>query len=152
MDETRLGRCESGGLALKLLVWLEWIAFSASLVLLLGIAAFLYAWMPLLTRPCHIDNGETARNARGDVTEDQIIDCAVLGSAAEFRVSLRLAEAADFVTLVYYTPVSNVELRWADDDHLNVDLGKAKWLTPQIDHLGHVKISYTYSGAEPSLE
>lgn len=45
-----------------------------------------------------------------------------------------------------------LELRWLDDDHLNVDLGKAKWLTPQIDHLGHVKISYTYSGAEPSLE
>ena len=88
-------------------------------------------------------------NARGDVTEDQIIDCATLGSAAEFR---ELAEAADFVTLVYYDSVSNVELRWLDDDHLNVDLGKAKWLTPQIDHLGHVKISYTYSGAEPSLE
>lgn len=135
-----------------MLGWFEWIAFAASLVPILGVAAFLYAWMPLFTRPCHIDHGETAMNARGDVTEDQIIDCATLGSAAEFRVSLQLAEAADFVTLVYYDSVSNVELRWLDDDHLNVDLGKAKWLTPQIDHLGHVKISYTYSGAEPSLE
>jgi hypothetical protein len=43
-------------------------------------------------------------------------------------------------------------LRWIDDKNLSVDLGKVTWLTPQIDHLGHVKISYSYSGAEPSLE
>ena len=136
---------------MKLLLWLEWVAFAASLAPVLGVAAFLCAWMPL-TRSCHIDHAEAARNALGDVTENQIIDCAVLGSAAEFRVSLQLAKAADFVTLVYYYPVSNIHLRWLDDDHLNVDLGKAKWLTPQIDQLGHVKIAYIYSGAEPSLE
>jgi hypothetical protein len=50
--------------------------------------------------------------------ENQIRDCAVL---AEFRVSLRLAEASD------------------DDDHLSVDLGKVKWLTPQIGQLGRIK-------------
>jgi hypothetical protein len=46
------------------------------------------------------------------------------------------------------TPV----LRWIDDKNLNVDLGEVKWLAPQIDHLDPIKISYTYSGAEPSLE
>jgi len=29
---------------------------------------------------------------------------------------------------------------------------QVKWLTPQISQLGRVTISYTYSGAEPSLE
>jgi len=133
------------GLAVKLLGWLEWIAFAVSLVPILGVAAF-------LTKPCRIDHAEAVANARGEVAEAQIRDCAILGSAAEFRISLRLAEASDFTPLVYYDPVSNVELRWGDDDHLNVGLGKAKWLTPQIGHLGHVKISYTYSGAGPSLE
>ncbi len=76
----------------------------------------------------------------------------MLGSAAEFRVSLRLAEALDFTPLVYYDSVSNIHLRWLDDDHLSVELGEVKWLTPQILHLGRVTISYTYSGAEPSLE
>ena len=35
---------------------------------------------------------------------------------------------------------------------LSVDLGEVTWLTPQINHLGRVTISYSYSGAEPSLE
>jgi hypothetical protein len=137
---------------MKLLRWLEWIAFAASLVSIFAVAAFLYAWMPLFTRPCHIDHAEAVANARGDVTEDQIRDCAVLGSAAEFRVSLRLATASDFTMLVYYDSVSNINLRWLDDEHLSVDLGEVKWLTPQISQRGHVKISYTYNGAEPSLE
>ncbi|MGO8845909.1 MAG: hypothetical protein ACLQFI_11370 [Methylocella sp.] len=137
---------------MRLLHGVEWIAFAASLVPIFGVAAFLYAWMPLLTRPCHIDRGEAVANARGDVTEDQIRDCAVLGSAAEFRVSLRLATASDFTTLVYYDSVSNINLHREDDDHLSVDLGEVTWLTPQINHLGRVTISYSYSGAEPSLE
>ena len=43
-------------------------------------------------------------------------------------------------------------LRWIDDDHVSVGLGKVTWLTPQFGQLGHVKISYTYSGAESSLD
>ncbi|MGH6838387.1 MAG: hypothetical protein ACREDT_06240 [Methylocella sp.] len=136
---------------MKFLRWLEWIAFVASLISILGVATFVYAWLPFFTRPCHIDHAEEADNSRGDVAEDQIRDCALLGSAAEFRVSFRFAAASDFIPLVYYDPVSNIHLQWLDDDHLNVDLGEVKWLTPQIGHLGRVKISYAYSGAEPSL-
>ena len=43
-------------------------------------------------------------------------------------------------------------LRWIDDDHVSVGLGEVTWLTPQFGQLGHVKISYTYSGAKSSLE
>jgi hypothetical protein len=43
-------------------------------------------------------------------------------------------------------------LRWLNDDQLNVELGEVTCLSPQIGQLGHVKISYSYSGAEPSLE
>ncbi len=138
--------------AMKILRWFEWIAFAASLVPIFSLAAFIHAWMPVFTRPCHVDHAEAVTHARGDVTEDQIRDCAVLGSAPEFRVRLRLASASDFTALVYYDSVSNINLHWEDADHLSVDLGEVTWLTPQINHLGRVTISYSYSGAEPSLE
>jgi hypothetical protein len=66
-----------------------------------------------------------------------------------------LADKVDFIALVYFDQGPNMHepgLRWIDDKNLSVDLGKVTWITPQIDHLGHVTISYTYSGAEPSLE
>jgi hypothetical protein len=108
-----------------------------------------------LIKPCMIAHGNFARNGRGDFVEDQVRDCAIIGSAAEDRIGLKLAGAQGFIALVYYDqgpkPREPV-LRWIDDDHLSVDLGELKWLTPQIRYLGHVEITYTYSGAEPSLE
>ena len=63
-----------------------------------------------------------------------------------------MSSASDFTALVYYDSVSNINLHWEDAYHLSVDLGEVTWLTPQINHLGRVTISYSYSGAEPSLE
>jgi hypothetical protein len=34
----------------------------------------------------------------------------------------------------------------------DVDHGEVIWLTPQIYQLGRIRITYTHSGAEPSLE
>ncbi|MDQ6702771.1 MAG: hypothetical protein M3Z96_06530 [Pseudomonadota bacterium] len=102
-----------------------------------------------------IAHGNFAKNGRGDLVEDQVRDCAIIGSAAEDRIGLRLADTEDFIALVYYDQGPNLHepiLHWLDDDHVRVDLGKVKWLTPQIGQLGRIKISYTYSGAEPSLE
>lgn len=102
-----------------------------------------------------IAHGNFAKNGRGDLVEDQSRDCAIIGSAAEDRIGLSLADRVDFIALVYYDQGPNLHepgLRWLDDDHLSVDLGKVTWLTPQIRRLGRVTISYTYSGAEPSLE
>jgi hypothetical protein len=145
--------------AMKILRWLEWIAFAASAIILLPIAygagSFIYVFGPDLIKPCMIAHGNFARNGRGDFVEDQVRDCAIIGSAAEDRIGLKLAGAQGFIALVYYDqgpkPREPV-LRWIDDDHLSVDLGELKWLTPQIRYLGHVEITYTYSGAEPSLE
>jgi hypothetical protein len=121
---------------------------------LLG-GTFLYVFGPYLINPCTIAHGNFAKNGRGDLVEDQVRDCAIIGSAAEDRISLTLADTEDFIALVYFNQGPNLHepgLRWLDDDHVSVDLGKVESLTPQISQLGHVKISYTYSGAEPSLE
>ena len=71
------------------------------------------------------------------------------------RLGLHLSDETGDTVLVYYEPRNNQDapaLRWTDDQNLNVDLGEVTWLTPQISHLGHVTISYSYRGAEPSLE
>jgi hypothetical protein len=144
---------------MKILRWLEWIAFAASALILLniayGVGTFIYVFGPDLIKPCMLAHGNFAKNGRGDFVEDRVRDCAIIGSAAEDRIGLRLANTEAMIALVYYDqgpkPREPV-LRWLDDDRLSVDLGEVNWLTPQIGQLGHVKISYTYSGAEPSLE
>jgi hypothetical protein len=145
--------------AMKILRWLEWIAFVASGIILLfvayGVGSIIYVFGPDLLKPCMIAHGNSAKNERGDFVEDQVRDCAIIGSAADNRIGLRLADMQDFIALVYYDygpkPHAPV-LQWEGDDHLSVDLGEVTWLTPQINHLGRVTISYSYSGAEPSLE
>jgi len=81
--------------------------------------------------------------------------CGVIGFPNEKRFGLHLSDGSGDSVLVYYesaqirnTPV----LRWIDDKNLSVDLSQVTWLTPQISQLGRVTISYTYSGAEPSLQ
>jgi hypothetical protein len=140
---------------MRLFVWFEWIAFAASALILLraanGVGTFLYLFGVDPFQPCVIAHGNFAKNGRGDLVEGQARVCSIFSS--EDRIGLMLADKVDFIALVYYGPNSREPgLRWLDDDQLSVDLGEVTWLTPQIDHLGHVKISYTYSGAEPSLE
>jgi hypothetical protein len=81
--------------------------------------------------------------------------CAFTGLPNEKRLGLHLSDDLGDSVLVFYEPRNNRDapvLQWEDDDHLSVDLGEVTWLTPQINHLGRVTISYSYSGAEPSLE
>ncbi len=141
---------------MKLLRWFEWIAFTASALLVAYVAgAVVYVFGPKLINPCDMAYGNSAKNGRGDMVEDQVRDCALFGSAAEERIGLKLADEEDFIALVYYGGVSNTTepvFSWVDEDHLSVDLGEVTWLTPQITELGHVNISYRYSGAEPTLE
>lgn len=140
---------------MKLLVWLEWTAFVASAFFRLhvanGVATFMYLFGVDPFEPCVIAHGNFAKNGRGDLVEGQARVCSIFSS--EDRIGLMLADKGDFIALVYYGPNSREPgLRWLDDDHVSVDLGEVTWLTPQFSQLGHVTISYTYSGAEPSLE
>jgi hypothetical protein len=135
---------------------IEWIAFAASsaVILYAGFAAFDYTLGP------GFDNCVHAREApltseRGVRAEAMARYCTFFGVPNEKRLGLRLSDGSGDFLLVRYEPRNDQDvpvLRWLGDDHLSVVLGEVKWITPQIDHLGHVKISYTYSGAEPSLE
>ncbi len=142
---------------MKIKRWLEWIAFGASstVILYAGFAAFdYYALGP------GIDNCVNARevpaaNGRGFRDEAMARFCDLIGLPSEKRLGLHLSDDSGDSVLVTYEPRNDRDgpvLQWLDNDHVSVDLGEVKWLTPQIGQLGHVKISYTYSGAEPSLE
>jgi hypothetical protein len=133
---------------------LEWSAFMASSAVILCFAAFVYTSGP------GMDNCMNAReaqvvNGRGILAEAMARYCAAIGLPNETRLGLHLTDESGDAVLVYYEPQANRDppvLRWVDAQNLSVDLGKVKWLTPPIGHLGRVTISYSYSGAEPSLE
>ena len=141
---------------MRLSVWLEWIAFAASsaVILYASFAAFDYTLGP------GFDNCVHAREApvtseRGVRAEVMARYCSFFGVPNEKRSSLHLSDDLGDFVLVTYEPRNNRDapiLRWIDDENLSVELGEVTWLTPQIHHLGRVTISYTYSGAGPSLE
>jgi multisubunit Na+/H+ antiporter MnhB subunit len=87
---TLLGRCARWNLEMRLFVWLEWTAFAASVFILLRVTywvgTFLYVFGPALVNPCMIAHGNFAKNRRGDLVEEQVRDCAIIGSAAEDRI------------------------------------------------------------------
>jgi hypothetical protein len=135
---------------------IEWIAFAASsaVILYAGFAAFDYTLGPGYFNCVNAREAPVA-NERGVRAEAMARYCTFFGVPNEKRLGLHLSDDSGNSVLVTYERRNNRDapvLHWIDDDHLSVDLGEVTWLTPQIDHLGHVKISYTYSGAEPSLE
>ncbi|MGH6857282.1 MAG: hypothetical protein ACRECP_06495 [Methylocella sp.] len=135
---------------------LEWIAFAASsaVILYAGFAAFDFVFDAGFDK-CVNAREAPVVNERGVLAEAMARWCAFTGMPNETRLGLHLSgEAGDFV-LVYYEPQNNRDapvLRWVDAENLSVDLGEVTWLTPPIGHLGRVKITYSYSGADPSLE
>jgi hypothetical protein len=135
---------------------IEWIVFAASsaVVLYAGFAAFDYALGPGLDNCANAHEAPVA-NDRGVLAGAMARWCAFIGLPNEKRLGLHLSDESGDVVLVYYEPRNNrnaAVLRWLGDDQLSVDLGEVTWLTPQVDHLGRIKISHSYRGDEPSLE
>jgi hypothetical protein len=142
---------------MKIKRWLEWIAFAASsaVILYAGFATFdYYVLGPGLDNCGHAPEAPMA-NERGVQAEAMARFCDLIGLPNEKRLGLRLSDGSGDFLLVRYEPRNDQDapvLRWIDDKNLSVDLGEVTWLTPQISQLAHVKITYTHSGAAPSLE
>ncbi|HEY4848552.1 MAG TPA: hypothetical protein VIH87_12370 [Methylocella sp.] len=127
---------------------IEWIAFAVSTAVILyaGYAAFDYTLGP------GFDNCVSARDTpvtseRGVRAEAMARYCTFFGVPNERRLGLRLSDDSGDSVLVYYESRNHRDapvLRRLDEVHVSLDLGEVTWLSPQIDHLGHVKISYTY--------
>jgi hypothetical protein len=91
-------------------------------------------------------------NARGDVAEERVQICSGIGIVVNYSVTLQPRGAKAMQTIVEYSPSDDVhdvpKLYWFDDDTLGVHLGKVSAVWGQIDKLGSIHITYSYSKAE----
>ncbi|MGH6856564.1 MAG: hypothetical protein ACRECP_02705 [Methylocella sp.] len=139
---------------MKTLRALDWITLAASSVIILfaGVVALDFAFDAGFDKCV---NASEAPVAKGILAKAMARWCAFAGMPNETRLGLHLSDESGDTVLVYFEPRNNRAppvLRWVDAQNLGVDLGTVKWLTPPNGHLGRVTISYTYSGAKPSLE
>jgi hypothetical protein len=91
-------------------------------------------------------------NARGDVAEIAVRGCILGLINRQYFVRVRPAGSASANLVVRFKPKDSPVLHWLDDDRLKVDLGRVSALSPQIEQVGQVHVTFTYSGADPSLD
>jgi len=91
-------------------------------------------------------------NARGDVAEIAVRGCVLGLINRQYFVRVRPADGSPAKLAVRFKPKERPALRWLDDGRLLADLGRVSALSPQIEQIGQVHVTFTYSGANPSLD
>ena len=91
-------------------------------------------------------------NARGDVAEIAVHGCILGLINRQYFVRVRPADASRAKLVVRFKPKELPALHWLDGEHLQADLGQVTSISPQIDQAGPVHITFTYDGADPSLD
>ncbi|MGH6868718.1 MAG: hypothetical protein ACREDA_07605 [Methylocella sp.] len=91
-------------------------------------------------------------NARGDVAEIAVHGCVFGLVNRQYLVRVRPAGGLPAKLVVRFKPRESPSLHWLDDNRLQVDLGQVRSLSPQIDQVGPVHVTFTFSGADPSLD
>jgi hypothetical protein len=91
-------------------------------------------------------------NGRGDVAEIGLHGCVLGLFNRQYRIRVHPADRSPAKVVVRFDPKGRPALRWLDVDHLQVDLGNVRSLTPQIAQAGPVHITFIYRGAHPSLD
>jgi hypothetical protein len=91
-------------------------------------------------------------NARGDVAEITVHGCIFGLVNRQYFVRVRPANDSSAKLVVRFKPKDAPVLHWLDDDRLQADLGRVSAISPQIDQAGPVRVTFTYSGADPSLD
>ena len=91
-------------------------------------------------------------NARGDVAEITVHGCLLGIVKRQYLLRVRPAGDVSGKLLVRFKPKDSPALYWLDDDRLQVDLGRVSAISPQIEKAGPVQVTFTYNGADPSLD
>jgi hypothetical protein len=88
----------------------------------------------------------------GDVAEIAVRGC-VLGLVnRQYLIRVRPAGSASAKLVARFKPKELPALRWLDGEYLQADLGQVTSISPQINQAGPVHITFTYGGANPSLD
>jgi hypothetical protein len=91
-------------------------------------------------------------NARGDVAEIVVRGCILGLINRQYLIRVRPAGNLSAKLVVRFKPKGLPALHWLDGEHLRADLGQVTSISPQIDQAGPVHITFTYRGANPSLD
>jgi len=91
-------------------------------------------------------------NAQGDVAEIAIRGCILGFINRQYLIRVRPANDSSAKLVVRFKPKDLPALHWLDEEHLQADLGQVTSISPQINQAGPVHISFTYGGADPSLD
>jgi len=89
---------------------------------------------------------------RGDVAEITVHGCLLGLVNRQYLLRVRPAGDVSGKLLVRFKPKDSPALHWLDDDRLQLDLGRVSAISPQIEKAGPVQVTFTYSGADPSLD
>ena len=91
-------------------------------------------------------------NGRGDVAEEQVRACTGIGTILNYSITLQPRNVNTQITIVKYSPLSDqnddTALRWIDDDTLVIDLGEVRSVWSQVDKIGSIHITYSYTKTE----
>jgi len=91
-------------------------------------------------------------NARGDVAEIAVHGCFLWLVNRQYLVRVRPAGGLPAKLVVRFKPRERPALQWLDNDRLQANLGEVSSISPQIDQVGQVHVTLTFSGADPSLD
>jgi hypothetical protein len=91
-------------------------------------------------------------NTRGDVAEVTVKGCILGLLDREHRSRIHPSNGSAARIVVRFVPREQPDLHCLGEDHLQVDLGHVRSVTPQIRHIGTIHVTFTYSGMEPSLD
>ncbi|MGH6811576.1 MAG: hypothetical protein ACREDM_04285 [Methylocella sp.] len=91
-------------------------------------------------------------NARGDVAEIGVQGCFLGLVNRQYLVRVRPAGGVSAKLVVRFKPKEWPALHWLDADRLQADLGQVRSISPQIDQVGPVHVTFTFSGVDPSLD
>jgi hypothetical protein len=103
--------------------------------------------------PCSEWPKTSLANARGDIAEVSVRGCCIFGLIKQqYQLRVHPVGSSSAKLVVRFKPKEMPKLNWADDNHLQADLGEVRAISPAIEHVASIRITLNYNGAVPSLD
>jgi hypothetical protein len=132
----------------------KWVIVATVAIILLMAAPTIPHLIVLFAIPWNCDDlmPIPVTNGRGDVAEEQVRACTGIGTILNYSITLQPRNVNTQITIVKYSPLSDqnddTALRWIDDDTLVIDLGEVRSVWSQVDKIGSIHITYSYTKTE----
>jgi len=134
----------------------KWIIAAAVAIVLIMVTPTILRLVVLFAIPWNCDEGMAsdwrAVNARGDIVAAYEKACTGVGTVVDYSVVLQLRGADKFTTLVEHSELyyGYPKFRWIGDDTLSIDLGKVRAVWGEVDRVGSIHVTYSYTKTETS--